>query len=89
MDAFLLDTYIQGEKGGTGLVFDWSIVPKLRLLRPVILAGGLSRENIVEAISVVRPYAVDINSGVEDCPGIKNHDKIRKILQIVQSNDSM
>jgi len=89
VDAFLLDTYIQGEKGGTGLVFDWSIVPKLRLLRPVILAGGLSRENIVEAISVVRPYAVDINSGVEDCPGIKNHDKIRKILQIVQSNDSM
>ena len=89
VDAFLLDTYIQGEKGGTGLVFDWSIVPKLRLRRPVILAGGLSLENIVEAISVVRPYAVDINSGVEDCPGIKNHDKIRKMLQIVQSNDNM
>ncbi len=89
VDAFLLDTYVQGEKGGTGLVFDWSIVPKLRLCRPVILAGGLSLENIGEAISVVRPYAVDINSGIEDCPGIKNHDKIRKILQIVQGTDGM
>ena len=89
VDAFLLDTYVEGEKGGTGLVFDWSIVPKLRLCRPVILAGGLSLENIGEAISVVRPYAVDINSGIEDYPGIKNHDKIRKILQIVQTTDGM
>ncbi len=87
VDAFLLDTYIQGAKGGTGLVFDWSIVPKLRLRRQVILAGGLSLENIAEAISAVRPYAVDINSGVEDGPGIKNHDKIKKILRVVQSAD--
>jgi len=89
VDAFLLDTYRRGEKGGTGLVFDWSIVPKLRLRQTVILAGGLSLDNIIEAISVVRPYAVDINSGVEDCPGIKNHDKIRKILRVIQSIDAL
>ncbi len=80
VDAFLLDTYSKGEKGGTGRAFDWSIIPKLRLQKPFILAGGLSLDNVVRAVSEVRPYGVDINSGVEDLPGEKSHRLIREIF---------
>jgi phosphoribosylanthranilate isomerase len=82
-DAFLLDTYVQGAKGGTGKVFDWSIIDRLKLQRPVFLAGGLSSENVVSAIREVQPFAVDINSGVESQPGIKDHARLAELLQLV------
>jgi phosphoribosylanthranilate isomerase len=82
-DAFLLDTYVQGAKGGTGKVFDWSIIERLKLQRPVFLAGGLSSENVVNAIHEVQPFAVDINSGVESQPGIKDHARLAELLQLV------
>jgi phosphoribosylanthranilate isomerase len=82
-DAFLLDTYVQGAKGGTGKVFDWSIIERLKLQRPVFLAGGLSSENVVSAIREVQPFAVDINSGVESQPGIKDHARLAELLQLV------
>ena len=81
VDGFLLDTYVKGEKGGTGKTFDWSIIRKMKLTRPVILAGGLNGENIIDAIAAVRPYAVDINSGVESEPGIKDHKLLIKIME--------
>jgi phosphoribosylanthranilate isomerase len=83
VDAFLLDTYMQGAEGGTGKTFDWSVIEPLKLQRPIFLAGGLSPKNIDQAISSVQPFAVDINSGIESQPGIKDHLLIKQILQLV------
>ncbi|TKB26010.1 phosphoribosylanthranilate isomerase [Desulfopila sp. IMCC35006] len=83
VDAFLLDTFVKGARGGTGEIFDWSIIERLKLQRPVILAGGLSPENVAGAIAAVHPYAVDINSGVESQPGVKNHARLRELLRSV------
>ena len=80
VDGFLLDTYVKGEKGGTGEAFNWSIIAGLNLKRHIILAGGLTAENIVEAISTVEPYAVDINSGVEIKPGKKDHARLKDVM---------
>ena len=82
-DAFLLDTYAKGLPGGTGLVFDWSLIEALQLKRPVILAGGLTPDNVAGAIAAVRPYAVDINSGVELGPGVKDHDRLARLMRII------
>lgn len=87
VSGFLLDTYVKGQAGGTGEIFDWQIIGKLGLRRPVILAGGLRPENIVEAIRTVRPYAVDVNSGVERSPGIKDHDRLRELIGRVRLAD--
>jgi phosphoribosylanthranilate isomerase len=83
VDGFLLDTYVKDAAGGTGKVFDWSIIDKLQLQRPLILAGGLGPENIVAAIEAVRPYGVDINSGVELMPGVKDHARLQILMQKV------
>lgn len=83
VDAFLLDTYVTGARGGTGKVFDWSIIERLQLQRPVILAGGLSPENVLDAIAEVHPFAVDINSGVESQPGVKDHARLQELLRLV------
>ena len=73
--ALLLDTYRKGIPGGTGESFDWQLIPE-NLSRPVILAGGLDEGNVARAIQQVAPYAVDVSSGVERAPGIKDHEKI-------------
>jgi len=86
--GFLLDTYIQGQAGGTGQVFDWRLIEGLDLQRPVILAGGLRPENILEAIRMVRPFGVDVNSGVEVTPGIKDHQKLHELIDQVRLADS-
>jgi len=83
VDAFLLDTYVQGASGGTGKVFDWSIIRRLELELPILLAGGLSPENVVSAIAEVQPFAVDINSGVESQPGVKDHALLQELLHLV------
>lgn len=83
VDAFLLDTYVKGASGGTGLVFDWSIIDRLKLQCPVILAGGLSPANVALAIAAVHPYAVDINSAIELQPGIKDHRRLQDLMQVV------
>ncbi len=83
VDAFLLDTYVQGASGGTGRVFDWSIIERLQLQRPIFLAGGLTPENVLSAISEVQPFAVDINSGVESQPGVKDHARLKNLLKLV------
>ncbi len=78
--GLLLDTYRPGRPGGTGEVFDWSLIPK-RLAGRVILAGGLSPENVGQAIRRVRPYAVDVSGGVERSKGIKDRVKIAAFLR--------
>ena len=82
--AILLDTSIKGDKrggGGTGKTFDWSIAKSIQDLGlPVLIAGGLTPENISEAVSNVRPWGVDVAGGVEARPGVKDHDKIWKFV---------
>lgn len=82
--ALLLDTYVAGVPGGTGARFDWSLIPD-DLPRPLILAGGLTCDNVVEAIAQVRPYAVDVSGGVELSKGIKSAEKVRAFVQRVRS----
>ena len=77
--AVLVDSMTAGQRGGTGKVCDWSMAAELSLLRPVILAGGISPENVKEALTQVKPVIVDVNSGVESAPGIKDKDKIKDI----------
>lgn len=79
--AILLDSYQRGVPGGTGQVFDWSLVANINV--PVILAGGLDAENVAQAIKQVEPYAVDVSGGVELSKGIKDKDKVRKFMQEV------
>lgn len=78
--ALLLDTYQEGVAGGTGETFDWNLIPK-NLPKPVILAGGLTPQNVGEAISRVQPYAVDVSGGVEREKGIKDADKIAAFMR--------
>ena len=80
VDAFLLDAYSDGEFGGTGKVFDWSIAAMAKQWGKVILAGGLNPENVAEAVRSVKPYGVDVSSGVEAQPGKKDHNKIRDFI---------
>jgi len=81
--ALLLDTYHPTEKGGTGTTFDWSLWPP-RLRLPLILAGGLTPENVAAAIDVTQPYAVDVCGGVESPQkGIKDPSKIQRFIEEV------
>ena len=79
--ALLLDTYAKDKAGGTGKTFDWQLAVKIKETGiPVILSGGLGPFNIEEAIRVVRPYAVDVNSGVEERPGKKSYSLMKELM---------
>jgi phosphoribosylanthranilate isomerase len=81
--AILLDTSIKGSKdgGGTGVTFDWGIAEQVQNAGlPVIIAGGLTPDNIDEAVTSTRPWGVDVSSGVEASPGTKDHDKVRQFV---------
>jgi len=83
-DAVLLDSFTKGQYGGTGRVHDWTLSRQIKeavASLPVILAGGLKPENVKEAILTVQPYAVDVASGVELRPAIKDHEKIRAFVE--------
>lgn len=83
--ALLLDTFTDGVAGGTGHVFDWNLIPAA-LDKPVILAGGLTAQNVAQAITQVKPYAVDVSGGVEVSKGIKDAEKIAAFMQQVYIN---
>jgi phosphoribosylanthranilate isomerase len=80
--ALLLDTYSEASVGGTGQVFDWGLIPET-LGKPLILAGGLTAENVAAAIRQVNPYAVDVSGGVEASKGIKDEIKIASFMREV------
>lgn len=84
--ALLLDAYVEGVPGGTGSAFDWSLVPR-GLPLPVVLSGGLNAGNVAAAIRATRPAAVDVSSGVEASPGIKDEAKMAAFMSEVRSAD--
>ena len=81
--ALLLDTFVDGTAGGTGQAFDWDLVPRSRQL-PVVLAGGLTAENVAGAIRRVHPWAVDVSGGVEAAKGVKDHARVSAFIAAVR-----
>lgn len=80
----LIDSHVPGKHGGTGKVHDWRISRRIRKLlhpKPMILAGGLTPDNIKEAVYTVKPYAVDVSTGVESQPGVKDHKKVNRFIR--------
>ena len=81
----MLDTYKKGLKGGTGETFDWSVAVEAKNYGKVILSGGLTPLNIKNAVESVRPYGVDVSSGVELTPGTKDHAKVKEFIREARS----
>jgi phosphoribosylanthranilate isomerase len=85
-DAFLLDAYSPNGRGGTGEKFDWELaIEAAKLGKPIFLAGGLTPENVAEAVRRVNPFAVDVSSGVEVAPGKKDAAKVRAFISAAKS----
>jgi phosphoribosylanthranilate isomerase len=85
VQAFLLDTYKQGQTGGTGETFDWELARKAKEYGAIVLAGGLTAANVARAIEVAQPQAVDVASGVEAAPGKKDPEKLRAFFEAISS----
>ena len=84
--GLLLDSHTTGKRGGSGKIFDWSLSRPVS--KPVWLAGGLNADNVGQAICVVRPFAVDVSSGVETAPGIKDVSRMSAFIKAVRDNES-
>jgi phosphoribosylanthranilate isomerase len=81
-DAWLLDAHVSGKQGGTGEKFNWDLaIEAQKHGKPIFLAGGLTPENVANAVRQVRPYGVDVSSGVEAAPGKKDHAKVQAFIQ--------
>jgi phosphoribosylanthranilate isomerase len=89
VQALLLDTYIKGKLGGTGMTFNWEWAAEAGKYGRIILAGGLNPANVAAAISTARPYGVDASSGLEHRPGVKDHKKIMQFIAAVHQAASM
>ena len=85
VSSFLLDTFSEDKYGGTGKVFDWNLAYPAKKYGPIILAGGLTPINVRQAIQRIQPYGVDVCSGVESQPGIKDHKKMQAFLKNVKA----
>jgi phosphoribosylanthranilate isomerase len=84
--TLLIDAADTERRGGTGLPVDWTSAAALAASRPLVLAGGLTPENVAEAIRRVRPYAVDVSSGVEVSPGVKDPERVKAFLEAVRTS---
>jgi phosphoribosylanthranilate isomerase len=85
--AFLFDAAHTGQYGGTGRTTDWDVARRAALGRRIILAGGLKVENVAAAVRIVRPYGIDVASGVESKPGKKDHSRLREFIQEVRRGE--
>lgn len=81
VSAYLFDTYKEGVEGGTGVTFNWGVARDATKVGKIILAGGLTTENVRQAINIVMPYAVDVSSGVEERPGKKDLKKVMEFIE--------
>lgn len=86
--AILVDSRHAGLYGGTGKISNWDLAFRLKSQKPLILSGGLSADNVDDALKIVAPDALDINSGVEDAPGKKNHEKLRQLFDVIRKSDT-
>jgi phosphoribosylanthranilate isomerase len=82
--TILLDTLAQDRPGGTGATFPWDLAREARAYGRIVLAGGLNPDNVAQAVRMVEPFAVDVASGVEACPGKKDHDRLRSFFRAVR-----
>ena len=87
VSGYLLDTYVKGTMGGTGVAFDWHLAVKAKQYGRIILAGGLDPDNVASAVEQVRPYGVDVSSRVEASPGRKDSIKVQTFIQKVKAVD--
>jgi phosphoribosylanthranilate isomerase len=85
--AFLFDAAHTGQYGGTGRTTDWDVARRAAVDHRIILAGGLKVENVAAAVRIVRPYGIDVASGVESRPGKKNHERLREFVQEVRRGE--
>jgi phosphoribosylanthranilate isomerase len=85
--AFLLEAFVAGRAGGTGQTFPWELAAQVSDRAPIILSGGLHPGNVAQAIAVVRPYGVDVSSGVERAPGQKDRAKVKEFISHVRQTD--
>lgn len=85
--AFLLDAFVEGTPGGTGVAFPWALARQATRHGRIILSGGLRPETVAEAVRTVRPFGVDVSSGVERRPGLKDHQKVREFIVAVRRAD--
>ena len=83
-DFLLLDAHVDGVRGGTGQLVDWEVVRAARLGPPIVLSGGLNETNVADAIAATGPFAVDVASGTERSPGVKDPDKLRAFHDAVR-----
>lgn len=84
--GFLFDSHVPGGSGGSGTAFDWNLLPK-QLNKPIMLAGGLTADNVCEAILATLPWGVDVSSGIESAPGIKDGERMRRFVEQVRQAD--
>jgi phosphoribosylanthranilate isomerase len=87
--TLLLDAHDPAKRGGTGRTIDWTAAAALAADRPVLLAGGLNPDNVADAVARVRPFGIDVSSGVEDAPGIKNRARLNALFKAVHAIDDI
>jgi phosphoribosylanthranilate isomerase len=87
--TLLVDAHDPVKKGGTGTPVDWNAAAAIAARRPVLLAGGLTPDNIADAIARVRPFGVDVSSGVETSPGIKNHERMQALFKAIHGHHNV
>ena len=85
----LLDAHDPEQRGGTGRTIDWAAARAVARRRPILLAGGLRPENVAEAVARVRPFGIDVSSGVERSPGIKDHNKIKALFEALHATSDV
>lgn len=87
VDYYLFDTYKMDSVGGTGETFDWKVLKDFEILKPFILSGGLKPGNVAEAIKEIVPYGVDVSTGVEKSPGVKDSEAMKRFIENVRKAD--
>jgi len=86
IDGYLADTSVNGKTGGTGVPFDWTRIPDFSVPKPLIIAGGLTPGNLSDLLKICKPDWIDVSSGIEESPGIKDPEKMKKLFEVVNAN---